>query len=126
MSQYHHPKQQIYEKVVRNSLNIPVLTLSSLLLFCLLNLQDLLHNLLLFHQKGTDDSVKKVMISRSTLPNAKFIEEKVEIWAFNNDKPFPDSSSRQYSTISTVHSPPVSGQSGPLIFSRSQMRNLRT
>lgn len=63
-----------------------------MLLFCLLNLQDLLHNLLLFHQKGTDDS-------------------------------FPDSSSRQYSTISTVHSPPVSGQSGPLIFSRSQMRN---
>ena len=41
------------------------------------------------------------------------------------NKPFSNSKSGQHTTIGTVHGPPVSGQSGSLVLSRPQVRDLK-
>jgi len=40
-----------------------------------------------------------------------------------SDDSFPDSACGQYTTVGTVYRPTVPGQSRPLVFSRSQVRN---
>ena len=41
------------------------------------------------------------------------------------NKPFSNSKSGQHTTIGTVHGPSVSGQSGSLVLSRPQVRDLK-